>query len=305
MTEKQTSSADRHLLDQVLEGDENGWRVLVAKFHGRMLSFARSKLGPADRSSVAEDLVQETFVSFIGAAKSYRGEGSLESFLFRILRYRINDHYRSSGHTRTVNGCEISQQSEFLESAAAQTVAGHDLTASQHAISLEQRVAFERTLSEAVFQVTSELKDHNKFRDLKIAEGLFFAGLPNQKIAELMGVRANEIGVVKHRLIKRLSTAVAVGSDLPATTNDHQLLPNLRRTWEDLRPSCPKRTTLGKYVLEILTPEWANFVGFHVDQLGCDYCRANLEELKNESASESNSKVSQQLFQSTVGFLKR
>lgn len=295
MTQTRTSQADQLLLQQIVDGDENGWRVLVSKFHGRMLSFAASKLSPSDRTSVAEDLVQETFVSFIAAVKTYRGECSLESFLFRILRYRINDHYRSAGKSKTVSGCEV----------ATQAVAAPDLTASQHVVSHEQRAAFERALSEAVFQVTRELKDRKKFRDLKIAEGLFFAGLPNQQIATLLNVRENEIGVVKHRLIKKLKAAVSEASNDPPSMEENRLLPNIRLTWENLRPSCPKRTTLGKYVLEILPSDWNEFVHFHVDQLGCDYCRANMDELKNEAVSDSQSRASRQLFQSTVGFLVR
>jgi RNA polymerase sigma factor (sigma-70 family) len=295
MTQTRTSHVEQLLLQQIAAGDENGWRVLVSKFHGRMVSFARSKLSPSDRTSVAEDLVQETFVSFIAAVKTYRGECSLESFLFRILRYRINDHYRSAGHSKTVSGCEV----------ATQAIAASDLTASQHVVSHEQRVAFERALSEAVFQVTAELKDRKKFRDLKIAEGLFFAGLPNQQIATLMNVRENEIGVVKHRLIKRLRAAVSDIPNSPTSLDESRLLPSLRVTWENLRPSCPKRTTLGKYVLEILPADWTDFVHFHVDQLGCDYCRANRQELASESERNGGSSASQQLFQSTVGFLKR
>ena len=244
---------------------------------------------------MSEDLVQETFVSFIAAAKTYRGECSLESFLFRILRYRINDHYRSNGHSKTVSGCEV----------ATQAIPASDMTASQHVVSHERRVAFERALSEAVFCMTSELKSRNKFRDLKIAEGLFFAGLPNQQLASLMDVRENEVGVVKHRLIKRLQAAVSVVSETPSSIDENRLLPSLRLTWENLRPSCPKRTTLGKYVLEILPADWSEFVRFHVDRLGCNYCRANLEELKKEAVSGADSRSSQQLFQSTIGFLKK
>ena len=192
MSDLRVSAADQHLLAQVIGGDENGWRLLVSKFQQRMTAFTRSKLGPADRSSIAEDLVQETFVSFLKSAKTYRGDCSLESFLFRILRYRINDHFRSSGSQRLIGGCQL----------ANQTIPSADITASQHAVSQEQRLQFESALSNAVFNLTDQLKQRNKFRDLKVAEGLFFAGLPNQQIAALIDATENEVAVVKHRLLK-------------------------------------------------------------------------------------------------------
>ena len=293
MSDIRISAADQHLLDQIVRGDENGWRLLVDKFQQRLTAFTRSKLDAAERTSIAEDLVQETFVSFLKSAKTYRGQRSLESFLFRILRYRINDHFRSSGHQRFVNGCQI----------ADQTLPAADITASQHAVSLEQRLQLETALSDAVFNLTAHLKERNKFRDLKVAEGLFFSALPNQQIAALIEVTENEVAVVKHRLVKRLQAAVSEATGADTELNDQQWIPNLKQIWEDLRPSCPKRTTLGKFTLEILPPEWADFVQFHVQQLGCDYCRANLSELSDQIDTKENDRVSQQLFQSTIGFL--
>lgn len=296
MNNLRVSAADQHLLDQVIAGDENGWRLLVGKFQQRMIAFTRSKLGLADRSSIAEDLVQETFVSFLKAAQTFRGQCSLESFLFRILRYRLNDHFRSTGTQSRVSGCQI----------ANQTIPSAEITASQHAVSREQRLQFETALSTAVFNLTEQLKRLNKFRDLKVAEGLFFAGLPNQQIATLIQATENEVAVVKHRLIKRLQASVGGAMGTATSLDEHQQwLPSLHQTWEDLRPSCSKRTTLGKFSLEILPPEWTDFVEFHVQQLGCDYCRANLAELSEEMDTNENTRTNDQLFQSTIGFLAR
>ena len=296
MSDLRISAADQLLVEQVSRGDENGWRQLVGKFQQRLTAFTRSKLGPAERTSIAEDLVQETFVSFLKSAKNYRGQCSLESYLFRILRYRINDHFRSGGHKRFVSGCEI----------ADRTLPATDITASQHAVSHEQRLRLETALSDAVFNLTAQLKERNKFRDLKVAEGLFFTSLPNQQIAALIEATENEIAVVKHRLVKRLKTAVEETLASDVNLNDHQQwLPNLNQIWEDLRPSCPKRTTLGKFTLEILPPEWTDFVEFHVKQLGCDYCRANLQELSDQIDANESERVNEQLFQSTIGFLNR
>ena len=61
MSNLRVSAADQLLVEQVVRGDEHGWRQLVGKFQHRLTAFTRSKLGPAERTLIAEDLVQETF----------------------------------------------------------------------------------------------------------------------------------------------------------------------------------------------------------------------------------------------------
>jgi len=291
------SKADRHLLQLVAAGDEHGWRTLVARFQQRLLAFSRAKLSSADRSAVAEDLVQETFVSFLTAVKTFRGECSLETFLFRILRFRLNDHFRKIGAASWVQGCEV----------AAIKAATTDLSVSQHAALQEQLQIVQTQLADAIFALTNELKEQSKFRDLKVAEGLFFATLRNQRLAELLGVKENEIAVTKHRLLKRLRAEISRDADFlgEGLDGDAKLLPSLHQVWDDQRPSCPKRTTLGKYSLEILPPDWTDFVEFHVKSLGCSYCRANLAELEDATNAATSKEASEQLFQSTIGFLNR
>lgn len=296
-TTQRISEADRHLLQLVAAGDENGWRTLVSRFQHRLVAFSRGKLSSADRSAVAEDLVQETFVSFLKAIQTFRGECSLETFLFRILRYRLNDHFRKIGAASWVPGCEVSS----IQAVAA------DLSVSRHALQQEQLQIFEDRLSEAIFDLTGELKEQSKFRDLKVAEGLFFAALRNQQLADLIGVKQNEIGVTKHRLLKRLRsslTSETSGADEDCDL-ESTLLPSLHQVWENQRPSCPKRTTLGKFSLQLLPDDWTDFVHFHVNLLGCSYCQANLVELEDESATTDSDRFNEELFQSTIGFLQR
>ena len=161
-------------------------------------------------------------------------------------------------------------------------------------------------MADAIFQLTSELKEQSKFRDLKVAEGLFFASLRNQQLAQLIGVKENEIAVTKHRLLKPLRAELADEIEAMGEGGalESSLLPSLHQIWENQRPSCPKRSTLGKFTLEILPADWTDFVTFHVQQLGCSYCKANLAELEQTDDSDVSESTREQLFQSTIGFLK-
>jgi RNA polymerase sigma factor (sigma-70 family) len=294
------SQADNHLLKQVLAGDEDGWRAVVARFGPRLRAFAERRIGKSLGGASADDLVQETFVSFLKSAKTFRADCSLETFLFRIMRYRINDHFRKSfsGKESHWSPFDVLQNEEATDDPSS-----GDLTASRYARQAEQLQQDQQRLSDAVFDLTSELKQRERFRDLKVAEGLFFAGLKNRQLAAAISVTENEVAVVKHRLLARLRALMANRTDVAVENFEERLLPDLEQIWLDQRPSCPKRTTLGKYALEILSDQWNDFVHFHVGVLGCGFCQANLVELKSEEIPLS--KDSEELFQSTIGFLHR
>src|SRR3954447_10209019 len=87
----QPSDADRYLLERVRQSDGEAWSQLVAKFQGRLLAFARAQ---RVREADAEDYVQDTFLRFLRGLDAYRGEASLETYLFLLLRRRIIDAVR-------------------------------------------------------------------------------------------------------------------------------------------------------------------------------------------------------------------
>jgi hypothetical protein len=80
--------------------------------------------------------------------------------------------------------------------------------------------------------------------------------------------------------------------------------PILSRVWDQLRPTCPKRSTLGRMLLGTLQSPWREYVEFHVHQRGCAFCKANLDDLDQESKAVPT-QTRDRLFQSTVGFLSR
>ncbi len=85
------SQAEQYLLGQIRQGDNEAWSQLVNRYEGRLLHFAQAKL---PQRTDCEDLVQETFISFIKGLNDYRQDCGLESYLFVILRRKIIDSYR-------------------------------------------------------------------------------------------------------------------------------------------------------------------------------------------------------------------
>ncbi len=292
------------LIDAIRVGDAQAWSQLVAEYHGRLLAFARSQLG---QESDAEDVVQETFVGLLKSLHSFRGEASLETWLFQILRRRVADQYRRVGARREVTLVPRGDSGTAVELSDLDRSA--DQSPSWYARREEQRAADLRTLSAAVSAVTGRLKSQQKFRDLIVFDLLFFAGRRNFEIAELVELEETAVAVLKHRFLRRVADDVsaATGDDAETSLGSAPSDELLTRVWEAARPTCPKRSTLGKFVLGTLAEEWDRYVAFHTSELGCGFCSANLNDLTSElnSAEASTESARHRILESTVGFLPR
>jgi RNA polymerase sigma factor (sigma-70 family) len=296
------SEIDQQLLEGVRTGNSSDWEELVSQFHGRLLAFARRRLG---QNADAEDAVQETFLSLMKSLNTFRGEASLETWLFQLLRRRIADAHRRAGRDQRVQLCLSDSQATGGEnSAATPAIASVDQSASWYVRKEEQHAHDQKSLLQAVTASTDRLKTDRRFRDLKTFDLLFFAHWKNQEIAQELGLEETAVAVLKHRFIQRVSKQLGLneaGSDQPDRSSDL-----LTEVWRDGRPSCPKRTTLGKYVLGTLPEDWDDFVTFHVDRLGCEFCAANLEDLNAEINAPSDELANQlrgRILESTIGFL--
>jgi RNA polymerase sigma factor (sigma-70 family) len=269
-----------------------------------MIAFAKAQTG---QTADAEDLVQETFIGFLRSLENYRGESKLESWLFRILRRRIIDSFRSKGSCREVSACSFQDDGQSSGSFdPIEATADPHFSPSVYARHREQRADDDRALSMALHRVIDRIKQESNLRDLMIMEGLFYGGIGNRELSRLIDVSEGQIAVVRHRLLKRIRRLVAESD--PGETQRQSTLPCsdlLTEIWERDRPSCPKRTTLGKSLIGILDDSWQRYVTFHVDTLGCNYCRANREDLSQDDQTDQDSARCSRIFQSTIGFISR
>ena len=76
--------------------------------------------------------------------------------------------------------------------------------------------------------------------------------------------------------------------------------------WRRARLSCPSRSELGQLVLGTLDAEAADYIRFHLDEIGCRYCQANLADLKSSSQQEASpAQRRQRFFQTSAGYLRK
>ena len=75
--------------------------------------------------------------------------------------------------------------------------------------------------------------------------------------------------------------------------------------WRRHRISCPDRSQLGSYLLGTLSQEHSDYIKFHIEQIGCRVCQANIEDLKRQQEESSDATTSRRdkYFQSSAGYL--
>ena len=76
--------------------------------------------------------------------------------------------------------------------------------------------------------------------------------------------------------------------------------------WRRQRVSCATREQWGSYLLGVLATEHVEYLNFHLEQVGCAWCRANLEDLRQQQTelSDSTRTRRRKYFQSSAGYLR-
>lgn len=306
------TEADKYLLEEIRAGSPDGWVQLVERYQGRLLAFTRGHLR---NTADAEDVVQDTFLSFLKGLSQFRESASIETYLFTLVRRRIVDLFRG----RRVNVCSL-QDTLGSEDGGdggdlGSMLPGSDQSASWYARRDEDQETMQQRLADRIRELVSQMKQSLDFRNLRIAEMVFYAQLRNKEISKRTGVDEGQVALLKHRFLKRIArpdSGVRIDVDDEADEKDasikgeifaHHAL--LTKVWEELRPSCPKRSTIGAYLLGTLEEDWHEYVDFHLNELGCRFCGANHDDLKRQSEDSEANLLRDRIMQSSVGFLRK
>lgn len=80
----------------------------------------------------------------------------------------------------------------------------------------------------------------------------------------------------------------------------------LGEIWRRHRLSCPPRTQLGGFLLGTLDADQQSYIQFHLQQIGCRLCAANLEDLQQQHGQQPQATQArrQRFFQTSAGLLR-
>jgi hypothetical protein len=82
---------------------------------------------------------------------------------------------------------------------------------------------------------------------------------------------------------------------------------SLGEVWRRHRLSCPTREELGRYLMQAMDAEHAEFIRFHVEVSGCRFCAANVEDLRRRMEETADAATTRQrrYFESSAGILRK
>ena len=104
--------SEEEILKQCLKGDRVFQKILYDRYAGKMLAVCCRY---ADRREGAEDVLQEGFITVFEKLKQFRGEGSLEGWVRRIMINKSIEHYRKASRMFTITNIE-DESNQFISS---------------------------------------------------------------------------------------------------------------------------------------------------------------------------------------------
>ena len=193
--------ADRLLIDRVRAGDAGAWEEFIARYEGRLLAFADSRLRNRAR---AEDVVQEAFLGFLVSLPNYDETQSLEAWLFAITAHKLTDALRKEGRRPTV---PLFPSSRGDSDSGGREPAGRARVASSIARSREGRDAQAALLEATLRDLIAGWKAGGEWERLMCCELLFVAGLRNKEVAERLAITEQAVANHKYFAVSKLKAA--------------------------------------------------------------------------------------------------
>ncbi|MCG3180241.1 MAG: ECF RNA polymerase sigma factor SigW [Phycisphaerae bacterium] len=192
MKEKETAADSSELLASLVDGcksgDQQAYERLIGLYSPRLYGYLLRLVGRPDD---AEELLQEVFLRLVRSIGSYRHDGQLTAYLFRIATNVVRDrHRRKKVRPHQVAESEAAEDDAGL--ALGDQVAG-DEPAPDASLGLRERAD---ALNQALGRLPEEQRQVILLRH--------FSELPFGEIAQLMDCPVGTVLARAHRGLKRL-----------------------------------------------------------------------------------------------------
>lgn len=176
----QTETSTKHILEP------EQW---VERYADMLYRFTLLRVSDKE---VAEDLVQETFLSAWKAREGYKGEASEKNWLFTINRNKIIDHYRKASKILAVHGFDDYEELFFNEKEGGHW---HDERKPK-----DWGVQYTDTVeTKDFYKVLNECKDKLKELQQAVFVLKYFDDLDSDVICKLLDITSSNYWVLMHR----------------------------------------------------------------------------------------------------------
>jgi len=163
--------------------DPENW---VSNYRTLLFALARRK---TSSDTIAEDLVQETFLGGIKAQERFRGDCSERSFLVSILRKKIADHYRRA-HTR-LSTVASEFEGDVIDEGGDSWMDRHALARDVQPQDVVDRAEFMEDLEDAINHLPESMRTAYRMREIQ--------NRSTDEIIRTLSISKNNLWVLIHR----------------------------------------------------------------------------------------------------------
>lgn len=270
--------------------DEDEWARVERAYAGRLIAYIGRRVSDVE---ARDDIVQEAFLGAVRGIGSFDAKFSFEQYLFGICRNRTIDHLRKRRSIGTGHGGDDVDGAAGLDLEA---LALHDETPSRIVRRSDVQGRGREVLRDALREWVQDTWEAGEFKRLMVIEALFRGGWRNRDTWERFGLRdETAVAGVKFRALKKLREYVAKSDPngealqaLAQQVDDGDVPMDVATVWAEDRVSCPARHWLARWIAGTLEPGPLEFVAFHVEDMRCEWCSANRDDLahRDEEALE-------------------
>jgi RNA polymerase sigma factor (sigma-70 family) len=284
---------------------DSEWLAVEREYSGRLLAYVGKRIRDAQ---AREDVLQETMLGAVRGIAGYDPIYTFEQYLFGICHNRTIDHLRRRKLV-TLDTTEDDSNRNGIEARAHEVETPSRILRGQE---LESRAR--AMMAEILRAWVQETWAEGEFNRLMVIEALLHGGWRNKDTWERFGLRdETSVAGIKFRAIARLRElalsrdasgallqAIAQGAQLGEARLDF----SIEQAWRDARVSCPARHWLARSLTGALEAGPAEYLRFHIGEMNCPWCAANLEDLRQRESSQELTAMVERVQASTLLYLR-
>jgi len=285
--------------------DDAEWLAVERTYCGRLAAYVARRIPDRD---ARDDVVQETFLGAVRGIAEFDPVYTFEQYLFGIAKNRTIDWMRRQ------KAATIGPRGEDDEAPGIETLA----TDSETPSAIVRKSDLARKGAELLLHVlkawVEETWSEGEFKRLMVVEALFSGGWRNRDTWQRFDLRdETSVAGIKFRALKRIRDLARekdeAGELLPqlaVALEDSGTAPaiDVGAVWREGRASCPSRHWLARSVAGTLDAPPAEYVRFHLEEIRCEWCQANRDDLARGDGDKALAPVLEKVEASTVHYLR-
>jgi RNA polymerase sigma-70 factor (ECF subfamily) len=285
--------------------DDAEWLAVERSYCGRLMAYAARRIADAQ---AREDILQETFLGAVRGIRDFDPVYTFEQYLFGICKNRTIDHLRRK------RMATLQSAPDEDETFGVEELATDDETPSAIVRGRDLACAGREMLQSMLRDWVQETWLAGEFTRLMVVEALFAGRWRNRDTWERFHLRdETAVAGIKFRALKRLRELADERDPkrqiLPLLAgaiedDDGRLSIDVAAAWCAGRVSCPARHWLARSAAGTLPQGSREFIAFHLDEMKCEWCQANRDDLERTEQSADVDAIVERVGASTLQYLR-